>query len=289
LKITELEKFLLIVLFAVIVMFFQIGVVNTYLEHRMTRYVVRTSTDPDGKIVFEHEDKETTEILNYLSGRADLPKEKKLELARRMIKFFLQSERLAVPKDIDSMDENNLRKVCDSSKLCTDILVQTKHWALPGQSWFETLVGWPPRYDEKLYSALWEIERIGGNPKIRWSDGIGGGNRTEGVFNTYYRPSTNTIYLQLPIYGAYFAASDFVAEAAHGKQHNEQPIKNYFLKRKEVVTGEISSLILGVSLFDVLDLLYQKPGSTEYEAHKVIEPELREKLPVMFFAPPQHQ
>jgi hypothetical protein len=84
------------------------------IDYDLTRYNVSEHADDHGKLVFEHQDEETTRILDYLSGRGDLPKADRLALEiERINKFPDVQKRISISKKLEEMNEAELSEVWD--------------------------------------------------------------------------------------------------------------------------------------------------------------------------------
>lgn len=177
-----------------------------YVLYKSMTYEVLISASPLGKILFSHEDRETTELLNYISGKENLSPQ--------------------------------LKKLINEPK---------------------------PEFNEKLYYALWELEQSCGNPRIRL--------RTSG-YKDFYLPLTNTIYIN-PSHFLLDARDSLISELSHARQRKEYKI-NIFRAIKDSARAAASFLI-SVSK-EIWDKSYNIPGTIEYEAHKIIEPELLKKI-----------
>lgn len=244
-----------------------------------TRYKV-TERSSGSEVVFEHEDGETTRILDFISGRNDLSRTDKLLLARNVMRFYWKLDNKANSLNFEKAEEQELKKVCLLDDLCSDVVAlgEALH---PEREWFEHLIMPLHDYDKDLYMAVWRIETETGNPKVRWGKYVG--RRGEGgVSNIRFEAATNTIYLPLPTWNSRggFLVDDFVSEASHSKQLNDRPTIFFINSLRDMIEVEIYAYKYHEAYDDAYDeLLYDEPGTIEYEAHKIIQPELKKSIP----------
>ena len=207
-----------------------------YLGYALTRHSVEEKVVPGGEVIFEHEDKETTRILNYIAGKEDLPREMKLDIVRKVFGRSLRGLGIEAQADIDEMDEAELEGLCLYLEWCL-VLTEPNNEAFgpafsngSRKEWFDKIIMPLPAYDADLYKGLWGIELATGNPAIRWSDG------TSWLLGstTYYYPFANTIYLS-PARFTYAGSviDDFVDEAAHSKQFKDGPARSFLCSMRD--------------------------------------------------------
>ena len=177
----------------------------TSISYVVTQYRVEETTGPDGQILYTHEDKETTDILNYIAS--------------------------------------------GSSR------------------------------DERLYKMVWAIEKVSGNPKVRFIDQKNPSSNPEST--ACYYASVNTMYINAPeSHGAEASLGNFTAEASHALQYYDNPMRFLFMAYRDTL------LILGRTLVDMIksfsgfytarrNEMYIIPGTIENEAHHTIEPKLK--------------
>lgn len=246
-----------------------------YANYERTRYDVEEGIDHDGKKIFLHEDKETSNILDYLSGRTDLPRDMKLRLAKEFLPVATTNAGLTSPakEELKVMSEEELKEAFEKLYNKSPRFIWPRIYA--DGEWLDALFARKPEIDEEMYHGLWEIERIAGNPRIRWRKS---GHGEDLSSTPHYNSITNTLYIGNPIdYFEVGMIEEFVSEAAHGKQFHEKPVSSGLRWLKDVVgtAAEAASLRSPSRAYEGL---YAKPGTVEYEAHRVIEPELKKKL-----------
>ncbi|PIR41899.1 MAG: hypothetical protein COV30_01765 [Candidatus Yanofskybacteria bacterium CG10_big_fil_rev_8_21_14_0_10_37_15] len=270
---------------------FLIGTAN----YEKTRYDVAEELDSDKNIRYIHEDDETTNILEFLSGRAELNRKIRFKFAKPMILKHLDWAKVKYSEELKNAEEEDLfksifRRTMEKSepnrrRVFLDKFINSK------EDWLDAFV--PIKIDraDSIYNALWKVERLSGNPKIRWLDA------DEGILKSialnmggvaYFQPFTNTVYLSFPDRNlaspAYSSepfvsesVNNFVMESSHAKQFNEKPIGTFAAKVFDSVNFIINVIKRG-NLSGAYSLQYEEPGSVEHEAHSVIEPELRESF-----------
>jgi hypothetical protein len=262
-------------------------------DYELTRYNVSEHADNQGKVVFEHQDEETTRILDYLSGNGDLRGRDRLNFEMQRIRTVAKNARIAIPDKLEDMNEDQLSELWDTIErsLYEKYQLPTKY--VDGQ--LKKTV--PTRYEhsEELYKALWAIEREAGNPRIRFEDfskqGSINGRLGVSTDRAHYNGATNTMYIDYPMSVLDFerkdglpktdaeVVDDFVSEASHGKQWEDKPLSHNFLMLENEVSVFYQAMREGKAPNEIyLETQYGKPGTIEYEAHRQIQPELEKKL-----------
>jgi len=141
----------------------------------------------------------------------------------------------------------------------------------------------PGTYDQQLYKALWTLEQECGNPKIRFQR-VGESGGIVHLFDpgtSFYDVLTNTVIIQSGSND--YAINNYIAELAHGKQFNDNPLKfiilgatgylNTFKKALDSKSNKADATF-GEKLAQKYHDLYGQKGSLENDAHSVIQPEL---------------
>lgn len=67
---------------------------------------------------------------------------------------------------------------------------------------------------------------------------------------------------------------------SHGKQFSDNQRGSYLISIRDLFSVAIAGRFDLANMEEQYDLLYEKPGSLEYEAHKIIEPNLEKKYPL---------
>ena len=171
------------------------------VNYELTRYNVSEHADDHGKLVFEHPDEETTRILDYLSGKGELPEADRLVLEVQRIRKVAGVQRIVTSKKLEEMNEEELSKAWDEMQediyKRESILDEYKKGSLK-----TTEIPVRYEYNEELYNVLWHIEREAGNPRIRFED-FSKKNAflvalKADVDAAHYDPEDNTIYVSYP-------------------------------------------------------------------------------------------
>ncbi|HEY4520542.1 MAG TPA: hypothetical protein VJJ72_01945 [Candidatus Paceibacterota bacterium] len=239
------------------------------LNHERTRYKVRFIQKGES-LEYVHEDAETTEIINYLSGRGELSRVSRFKISKAVFLNWFDGMHFAYPPELKSADEPTFKKIV------REVLVREKQQApFESEDWHLDIFS-TAKVDlhSDLYDVFWQIEAKAGNPRVRWgfsdplyrliAGSIGGIG--------FYNPLNNTIYIDPPLSPQSYSLDDFVSEAAHGVQARKpfqfmlKLMKTYALFSQNVIaTGDIHGAYLKT---------YQAPGTLEYDAHRVIERDL---------------
>jgi hypothetical protein len=255
-------------------------------DYSVTRYRVATETRSGGDRSYKHEDAETTLILEYLSGRRPLPYSYVREYQIAFLRKVASRDGFVVPNNIEELDESGLAAVYDEwnqrwyVEHGVDRRFASGNLRIPAP---------PVQYAANLglYSGLWRVEQEAGNPKIRFEPPTPDSlvRRVETALHlsfgdrAHYDVFTNTIFLPFSLKDDKPELRDFEAEAAHGKQWEEHPVVNDLKGIKEwifTISHAIRNLESPADAYD--ETQYQTPGTREYEAHHVIEPQIADEL-----------
>ena len=261
-------------------------------DYELTRYNVSEHVDDHGKLIFEHQDQETTRILDYLSGKGELPEADRLILEVQRVRKMIGSNDSAAAKKLEDMNEGELSAVWDEREK----EIYQGH-AIPGiypKGGLRAEIDSRYEYSQELYDVLWNIESEAGNPKICFRDFSVKDpfalSLNVNMDRAFYNPVTNTIYIPYPAYNPRFdkedlsppdlqVLDDFVAEASHGKQWEEAPITHDLRGLRDTAHVIVRAFQNKKGFNDTYkSTLYSMPGTVEYEAHKQIEPELKKEL-----------
>lgn len=242
------------------------------LQYNLTRYDVSETTTEDGKKEYTHQDRKTSAIIDFFSGKAELPEDIKLEIYRAHIMKFIKDMQVKIPQNFDKMTPEELGSFYLPllNKHNKSISPGSEEEEVTMQQFLQDFGTEKPKYDENLYSALWEIEKLTGGSKIRISDP----NQPIGRGGIAYSADSNTIHLNFNL-----ERDKFISEAAHGVQFNSAPLSAWANNFKDRINTVIESARSGKSFQESYDLLYQQQGTQEYDAHNIVEKELKNKLP----------
>lgn len=243
-------------------------------EYTHREQVVQEQSE-NGEAVFRHPDSETTHILNYLAGKEAITASEQLTFLKEGLKLGSKQEKFALPDNFDDM----------STKELHDYAKQHLAQVLGGKdfedSWngSQVVLSETYEFDPVMYKAIWNVEQQAGAPRIRWlvkdqGYGLKRFSLMGGVHPSHYDPLTNTIYifiLSSPI-------DDFAKEMPHAQQFSQDPVGSYLKGTEELLRILRKGVLQLKSPIDAQDEEYSIPGSLEYEAHKIIEPQIREKL-----------
>jgi hypothetical protein len=131
---------------------------------------------------------------------------------------------------------------------------------------------------KNLHDVLWKFEKDYGSPNIRWSiegqdlSGFNSGKHRR----SYYNPLTNTINLAAETISLDFS-EDFIAEISHAKQFHEKPVSSYVMATTGHAKTLYSSITSNTDYQEEYFKLYDQKGTLEYEAHDIIEEQIRKE------------
>lgn len=258
----------------------------TYANYERTRWTV-TQEGGKNSIVYKHQDKKTTDILNYLAGSEKLSEEMEKELSRAELMILLNRwEDVDFPEDLQKRTDSEFReyvieilktKVTESPDMIRFYIEKLNN----GKEWFKYFIKNKLPQNQNLYQALWHIQQRCGNPKICWINDPKWVN--EHGFRAHYDPLSNTMFIS-PVnffdYSGnqtYGTIDDWLEESAHGKQFQDNPLE-LFSAFKDIFKTLGRSMTLGKSVNESQNLLYDEPGTIEHEAHTIIGPELKKEF-----------
>lgn len=268
---------------------------------QITRYNVTERRDKNGDVVYEHEDPETTRILNYITGRGEMTESSKLACIRSSINDFydkkgdlteqiyairsLQEMRSFLIKNFDAFKKQ--KKGHKQQSLAASDMNTYNTPEIFADTEMNAVVRFNEDYrrkmSPKLYSALWNVFKDSGAPMVRWttSENIELINRSSPGVSSYYDSQNNIIYIDSM--SSYSDGIDnIIAEMAHSKNKHTQPGEY----RKRQLRGQLwmsayRTIYGGGDKTDgqVYDsIMYQTPGTEEYVAHSSTESDIKNEL-----------
>ncbi|MEK7602288.1 MAG: hypothetical protein AAB472_02285 [Patescibacteria group bacterium] len=258
------------------------------LDYARTRYNIRESVPPGSERLYVHEDKETTDILNYLTGKVHMPESEKVFFYRQRVRKSMESLLYPVPGNIDEMSLDELVQIyvpafaiiggVTDKKFNELSPIQRKRLQKKAHEFITDAVP-DYTYEPKLYTEIWELQKEVGKPRIRWAArGVAitakmMASTTEDG-RSFYDPINNTVYVS----PNYVAGANLLAEEAHSKQFNDKPIVSSARLVQSWVRVVSRSVIHFENLKHSYEFEYDKPDSLEHEAHSVIEPAMETEL-----------
>ncbi len=256
-------------------------------NYERTRYEVQEKKGGT-RVEYIHEDKETTDILEYLSGRKELDRSIRSKLAKASLLKWLADLNIDFPLNLQDLEEPlfikticNILRTQDPSRPTTSRLEEIAS-EIESKDFLNMFI--PEKMDlgPDIYNILWEIENMAGNPRIRW--GI-----TDALYNkitsdtmhsdAYYNPLNNTMYIGIPNTStSWTPVRQFLGESAHGIQATD-PFKflTGLIKNTAIFTENIYKT---KDIISAYDKTYETPGTLEHEAHSVIAPKLEDKIKI---------
>lgn len=239
-------------------------------NHVRTRNDIEEVRAPDGTITYEHEDRRTTELIEYISGmREPTPALRHDFLVAIASVQFSQSGEPVPSYSSDTTAEEILSDV-------TQLFIRT--YELPyatARAEAEELLfmrGIEVDQNPDLYLALWRMQQHTGAPRIRLQN-EGKRHFLWGQLPAHFDIYTNTIHVDV---GEMLPT--FIAESAHSKQANDAPVAFFLRSYFESVNVLVQAIIRGEDFTTYRQVLYDTPGSYEHEAHSIIEPQLEAQM-----------
>jgi hypothetical protein len=255
-------------------------------QHHTTRWKVETKTDPvTNEQIFEHEDPETTHIINILSGKEKITKDEQIKLLKELLasEYFLpyiqengiftgneegimnasEDEIIQILRAIEINKRNNSDdKTSQNNEITDDELL--KNYAQVGDD----------IYDPEVYKTLWKLTQDGGNPKIRLQFDTKVWDKSRDASYDYVN---NVIYIR-PSANNQIAIESFIDEISHGKQFSEKPYSTRGQALIDILIKVPKNMILNQEgPINAYNQLYGKEGTMEHEAHSKIEPTIKKE------------
>ena len=131
-------------------------------------------------------------------------------------------------------------------------------------------------FNPRLYNELWKMEMEFGSPKIEWIDyskryslaGLSG--------NNLYNHFSHTIYLECD--SPKRVIKHLMAEFSHASQFERDQLKTHHLYVESIIRSVGNMAIHDERPWPAYCREYSTWGSFEFEAHKIIEPQLRQRI-----------
>lgn len=229
--------------------------------------------------IYGHSDPVTDAMLNFLTGKQDFSSEEKVKYFRMWEESVLEIESI---QSVEAMDlYKKIKKMSDQEFI--DYMKRGKYGFDPSESELLLLQD----FDVARYSAIWELHRRNGNPKIDFVAGQQDFQASNGTpLGTHYLSGENKIMLNLMHISmsegngdTSALLNDWIAELSHSKQSKEKPFTarlRFLLDLMQVQAYKVFSDEDFATLYN--NKLYLSPGSHEYEAHTILQPQLEESL-----------
>lgn len=244
-----------------------IAVVFIFVNQRLTSYNI---THENG--AYQHEDKRTTDILNYLTGQGPLPESERLTLYRQYVKNVLEDAEMDVPENIATLGKHELDQLTIAW-----YLEKTPNTTKDPESLreiinnlFETAVRPPLEgFGPEVNSRIWQLMQSVGSPKVRWVElEDEAASRlvaySAGEKRAFYDPINNTIFIR---YGD--SVNVLLDEAPHSMQFEEKPYSSYARFASEIGASILTAIRNETQR--VYQTRYSDSESFEGEAHGPIK------------------
>ena len=246
--------------------------VNYFATHKDKVKAEETSAG----INYSHPDEQTTHILNYIAGKEAMTRDERADIMKDVLKRWCHANEVEIPELKGKSEREVAEWFVDNYKVegkdyIRDVNATLKH--------FEKIIPLRKEWNPKLYDTLWRLEGGYGSPKIDWALWVNGENKSvlsffseDKVTSPSYRPFSNKImvYPNDPL-------ETLMSEFPHAKQFNTDLI-NIGLKLTDTAKRIGQEIIKGTSVIEAYQKEYSILGSVEFEAHRVIEPKLKQRL-----------
>ncbi|MBK5215798.1 MAG: hypothetical protein JJE53_03265 [Candidatus Pacebacteria bacterium] len=241
----------------------------------------------NGKEIFKHSDEETNRLLNYISGTDSISSEERVNILKLESKIKYLRDSVDIPENFDQMNMEEFIEYSFNVNVNNYNGKETKEeYLLRFNKWVDKKIPKKYDYDSTLYNAVWETEKECGSPNVRLTFGqnkIIKSNDLSLVENSdigiaHYNPLTNTIYINPINYNPEEnAISELIQEWPHSKQLHDDYLKT--LASGIASMARMAKDVIYSKNFIVSQKKeYNIPGSLEYDAHKIILPEIEKKF-----------
>jgi hypothetical protein len=240
-----------------------VGMLFVFVNQRLTSYEISYEDD-----TYRHEDKRTTDILNYLTGQGPLPQSERLTLYRQYVKNVLEGADMDVPENIATLGKPELDRLTIAWYLekTSDETKDPESLRRIINNLFEKAVRPPLEgFGPEVNSRIWRLMQSVGSPKIRWVElGDEAASRlvaySAGEKRAFYDPINNTIFIR---YGD--SVNVLLDEAPHAQQFEEEP----YISHIRFVSAITSSILTAIKneTQRAYQAHYSDSKSFEGEAH----------------------
>jgi hypothetical protein len=266
-------------------------VVALGLNYARTEQTV-THTETAGVTHYQHEDQETTDILNYITGVGTLSPQERLPLIRFVVWDMYRRYHLAPPAEFASLDEAGLRALIVTfysqpghswlNETFTPEMADEAHQLgtytpTPAQIADEMIKHAVPHFErnQALYDQLWRLEIKVGRPKVRWDINEDGTPQDSALTpdkeRANYDPINNVVHVN--------GLATLISEYAHADQYRNEPITSYASTVSSAWHISLYALTHINHMAIAYESEYHRQGSIEDEAHHKIEPKLQKEIP----------
>jgi hypothetical protein len=260
-------------------------------DYTLTRYKVEPRPVASGGINYEHQDPETTHIINVLAGKEQLNDSDKKDILIDYLTDELPShQREGDYNYINPADLKNksLGELTEIAEKFVHIENPDGQFIYPEEKLKNIITNPNPEaFDPQLCNALWKLEQECGNPKVRFR--LATKKKMFGLYNpgrSFYNSNTNTAFIDISDNEA--TIDNYIAELSHGRQFDRSPISSNLLYVRDIIKTAKGFLAGDEASADQNNVvgraersynrLYEEPGTLEYDAHNVIQPKLRSEL-----------
>jgi len=230
---------------------------------------VHTQSTAEGD-QFSHPDSQTTHIINFIAGKEKVSPDDERGFWIEYIEYYCLSKNIPLPENYKKLGKEELIKKVESLGPGIFTFYDTKNL----ESAKEKMPTDHTKFDRYTYEKIWKIAEECGSPRVQW--GTRKYSTSHSLENrSSYDVFTDTISID-PTAGKNLQ-EHLLAEYAHACQANNNSVRSTFMV---VTTGLRLGVkrVLGKNFGDSYKEEYEIPGSYEYEAHKVIEPEFLKQI-----------
>lgn len=260
---------------------------NDRTTEDLNMLVVRDRLTEDD-LEFANRNNMTTKDLDILVGLGKFTEEDLERMQRDFLKSQLKMLKIEIspPVNIEKMSSLELLTIMSEDPRVTsrplpheEAEIRAQKQATENNRLLTKEIKERVELSKDIYSLVWQLEKEGGNPRIRFIAKDTGFNLTPRSKRAeHYDSSSNTIYIELE---SLISGSGVVAEMSHGKQFKNDPLGSYFLGFRDVINVFLKSWFSTERREEEYEKLYTKLGTLEYQAHNVIEPDLEKRYPFM--------
>jgi hypothetical protein len=283
-------------------------------DYTASRHEITLEVGQDGRLEYEHDDPETTRILNFLTGKENLSNEDEIhfyrELVRSEVRSILEREKYQkVIGDLEGSWDEISREAAELSALSLEEL-NTMEKSLPEDGAglrlrlreiyseqdlilhgevqndvdarvdeaFADAVEAGVEYDPIIEKLVWDMQKKVGAPRIRWA-APADNQKAKDVGHRVgagraFYTASDNTIYITPGSNAQTLGRLLVTEDSHAFQFNNEPVTSRVRSMIDEVRIQMRARVENMTRYEAQFAEYDISGTIEHEAHEVIEKRL---------------
>jgi hypothetical protein len=229
-------------------------------------------------ITYEKMDAKTEHFIKCIAGGEDLTFNEKLVLFREKLELYCRMDKRDSPANLNDMGPKDLVKYIINEVLKGNADEFFKNASPEAFIERDINISAFKQFDSDVFDAIMKLEGECGNPRIEITYDTFASR--EGIPTPLYNPIYHKIQLA-PILNVEYKHEifeDFISELSHAKQHRENPVLFLFKGLRDNVMVFCTMCLYFKNYQTAYDeTLYDMKGTLEYDAHNIVELELRKE------------